>query len=120
MLQSPELPSSPPQITAVTPLNDTSFTVTWTILNPSYSHTVIWGTLNSSVMNSSTVPENTNSYTVTGLSDNDNYKVSVAIVDDCGMMKTSDPIIVYGECICLHIVQYVSCNMYIVSLWFVN
>ena len=44
-----------------------------------------------------TVPGNTNSYTVTGLSDDVNYNVSVAAVNRCGMM-TSDPVTVYGEC----------------------
>ena len=48
-------------------------------------------------METFTVPENTNSYTVTGLSDNNNYNVSITAVGVCGMI-TSDPIIVYGEC----------------------
>ena len=47
-------------------------------------------------MDSYTVTENTNSYTVTGLSDNDNYNVRVTAVGVCGMI-TSDPITVYGE-----------------------
>ena len=92
------LPSSPPQVTAVTPLSDTSFTVNWTISDPSYSYTVIWTNLYTGVMNSSTVPENTNNYTVTGLSDNDNYNVSITAVGVCGMI-TSDPITVYGKII---------------------
>ena len=82
----------------VTPLSNTSFTVTWTISDHNYSYTVIWTNLNTGVMNSFTVPENTNSYNVTGLSDHDNYNVSVAIVGVCGMI-TSDPIIVYGKSI---------------------
>ena len=88
------MPSSAPTIT-VTSLSDTSFTVNWTISDPNYSYTVIWTNINTGVVNSITVPENTNSYTVTGLSVNDNYNVSVAIVGVCGMM-TSDPITVYG------------------------
>jgi len=43
-----------------------------------------------------TVVENTNSYTVTGLNGVDNYNVSVATNNSCGMMK-SDPITVYGK-----------------------
>ena len=50
-------------------------------------------------MDSSTVPEDTNSYTVTGLSDNDNYNVSITAVGVCGMI-VSDPITVYGKIIC--------------------
>ena len=91
-----ELASKPTNIT-VTALNDRSFTVNWTISDPKYSYTVIWTNLNTSVMDSFTVPENTNSYTVTGLSDNDNYNVSIATMDMCGMTITSDPITVCGE-----------------------
>ena len=42
-----------------------------------------------------TVLEGTNSYTVIGLSEYDNYNVSVAVTGLCGM-KTSNPITVYG------------------------
>ena len=59
---------------------------------------MIWTNLNTGVMDSFTVPENTNSYTVSGLSDNDNYNVSIATMNVCGMI-TSDPITVCGECI---------------------
>ena len=48
-------------------------------------------------MDSYTVAENTNSYTVTGLSDNDNYNVTITAVGVCGMI-TNDPVTVYGEC----------------------
>ena len=92
------LPSSPSSITAVTPLNDTSFTVNWTTPDPSYNYTVIWTNLYTGVVNNFTVlyiSENTNSYTVTGLSDTDNYNVSVAIVGLCEVM-ISDPITIYG------------------------
>ena len=89
------MPSSAPTIT-VTPLSNTSFTVNWTISDPNYSYTVIWTNINTGVVDSITVPENTNSYTVTGLSVNDNYNVSVAAVYICGMMP-SNPITVYGK-----------------------
>ena len=62
--------------------------------------------MKTSEMNSTTVPENTNSYTVTGLNDNDNYSVSVAAVNMCGNM-TSDPVTVNCEfaymyiCMCI-------------------
>ena len=59
---------------------------------------MIWTNLHTGVMDSSTAPENTNSYTVTGLSDNDNYNVSITAVGVCGMI-TSDPITVYGKII---------------------
>ena len=89
------MPSSAPIIT-VTPLSNTSFTVNWTISDPNYSYTVIWTNINTGVADSITVPDNVNSYTVTGLSVNDNYKVSVAIVGVCGTL-TSDLIIVYSK-----------------------
>lgn len=56
-------------------------------------------------MDSYTVAENTNSYTVTGLSDNDNYNVTITAVGVCGMI-TSDPVTVYGECVCNSYVSY--------------
>ena len=90
------LASKPTNIT-VTTLNDTSFTINWTISDPNYSYTVIWTNLNTGVINSFIVPENSNSYTVTGLSDNDNYNVSIATMDVCGITITSDPITVCGE-----------------------
>ena len=80
---------------SVIPLTNTSFKVTWTNSDPTYDYTVIWINMNTGVMNSFTVPENINSYTVTGLSKTDNYNVSVAAVDVCGN-KTSDPMTVYG------------------------
>ena len=48
-------------------------------------------------MDSYTVAENTSSYTVKELSDNDNYNVSITAVGVCGMI-TSDSVTVYGEC----------------------
>ena len=89
------LPSSAPNITAIRPLNDTSFTVNWTISDISYNYTVIWTNLNTSVTVSFTVSENTSSYTVAGLSKYYNYNVCVAIIGLCEMM-ISGCIIVYG------------------------
>ena len=73
------------------------------------------------MMDNFTVPENKNSYTVTGLSDNDNYNVSVAIVGVCGMI-TSDPITIYGKstCTCIHVcsvrsLQLVCYDVYVYS-----
>ena len=72
-----------------------------------YNFSVIWTNLRTGAMNSSTVPKNTNSYTVTGLSDNDNYNMSITAVGVCGMI-TSDPITVYGKSIHVYICVYVS------------
>ena len=98
----------------MTPLSNTSFTVNWTISDHNYSYTVIWTNLNTGVMNSFTVSENTNSYTVTGLSDNDNYNVSVVIVGVCGMI-TSDPMIVYGKSI-HKVAMYISNSLIVISI----
>ena len=84
-----------PPVTTVTPLSNTSFTINWTPSDPDYNYTVMWTNLNTFTVDSFIVSENTNSYTVTGLSDTDNYNVSVAIIGLCGMM-TSDLITVYG------------------------
>ena len=89
-------PTILPTIAEVQPLTSTSFIVNWTPSHPNYNYTVIWTNLHTGVMYNRTVPENTNSYTVTGLSGDVNYNVSVAAVNKCGMM-TSDPVTVYGE-----------------------
>ena len=55
-------------------------------------------------MESYAVAENTNSYNVTGLSDNDNYNVTITAVGACGMI-TSDSVTVYGECASMYHIQ---------------
>ena len=88
-----------PNITGTTPgpLSSTSFTVSWTITDPNHNYIITWTNLRTGMMEGSmTVPENTNSYTVTGLNGIDNYNVSVAASNSCGMMM-SDPITVYGK-----------------------
>jgi len=86
-----------PTIAELQPLSGTSFTVNWTSSVPHHNYTVIWTNLHTGVMYNRTVPGNTNSYTVTGLSGDVNYNVSVAAVNKCGMIATSDPVTVYGE-----------------------
>ena len=80
----------------VTPLSITSFNVSWTITDPDHNCIITWTNLRTGVMDNVTVTENTSSYTVTGLSGMDNYNVTVAANNSCGMMM-SDPIIVYGK-----------------------
>ena len=91
---------SAPSVTAptvtVTPLSSTSFTVSWTITDPDHNYIITWTNLRTGVMDNMTVSENTNSYTVTGLSGIDNYNVTVTANNSCGMMM-SDPITVYGK-----------------------
>jgi len=72
---------------------------------PSYTYTVIWTNLNTGVKENSIVPENTSSYTVTGLSDSASYNVRVGIasVNICENKKiTSDSITVYGKSTYMH------------------
>ena len=84
-------------ITGTTPLSSTSFTVSWTITDPNHNYIIAWTNLHTGMIEGSmTVPENTNSYTVTGLNGIDNYNVSVTANNSCGMMM-SDPITVYGK-----------------------
>ena len=72
----------------------------------------MWTNLNTAVVDSFTVLENTNSYTVTGLSDTDNYNVSVVIIGLCGMM-TSDLITVYGMYVSVRIdAKQVTCSLF--------
>ena len=97
--------STAPPITAptvtVAPLSSTSFNVSWTITDPDHNYIITWINLRTGVMdNNMTVAENTNSYTVTGLSGMDNYNVTVTANNSCGMMMT-DPITVYGKNVCI-------------------
>ena len=86
-----------PNITDITPLSSTSFTVSWTITDSNHNYIITWINLRTGMMEDSmTVPENTNSYNVTGLNGIDNYNVSVTASNSCGMMM-SDPITVYGK-----------------------
>ena len=107
------LHSGLPANITVSSLINGSFTIKWTISDPSYNYTVIWTNLNTGVMDSFTAPQKTNTYTVTGLSDNDNYAVSIATVDVCGMMITSDPITICGENTC-HMHNYYIPGTYII------
>ena len=85
-----------PTITVLAPSSSRSFTVHWTITDPVHNYIVTWTDLRTGMMSSVTVPENTNSYMVTGLNGVDNYNVSVTANNSCGMML-SDPITVYGK-----------------------
>ena len=85
-----------PTINTPTMLSSRSFTVSWTITDPDHNYIVTWTNLRTGMMSSVTVPENTNSYMVTGLNGVDNYNVSVTANNSCGMMM-SDPITVYGK-----------------------
>ena len=84
-----------PTVTA-TPLSSTSFSVSRIITDPDHNYIITWTNLHTGVMDNVTVTENTNSYTVTGLSGMDNYNVTVSANNSCGMMMT-DPITVYGK-----------------------
>ena len=104
-------PPTAPTITVPTPLSSTSFTVSWTITDPDHNYKVTWTNLRTGMMSSVTVPENTNSYMVTGLNGIDNYNVSVTANNSCGMMM-SDPITVYSKIPCIH--------LYKALLWICN
>ena len=60
------------------------------------------------MMSSVTVPENTNSYMVTGLNGVNNYNVSVTANNSCGMMM-SDPVTVYGKSLMWWLADYTMC-----------
>ena len=73
-------------------------TVTWTASGTTRGYKVTWINLNTTdITDNFTVF--TNTYTITGLSANETYTVSVTAVGTCGEM-TSDSITVYGECAC--------------------
>ena len=80
----------------VTPLSSRSFTVSWRMTDPDHNYIITWTNLRTGIMDNMTVAENTNNYTVTGLSGMDNYNVTVTANNSCGMMM-SDPMTIYGE-----------------------
>ena len=88
--------TAPTMSRIITPLNSTLFTVNWTISNTNYDIIIILTNLRTGEFSTTTVPENTNSYIVTGLTGIDNYIVSVTPNNSCGMMM-SDLIAVYGK-----------------------
>ena len=92
----------------VTPLSSTSFNVCWTITNPDHNYIITWTNLRTGVIDNMTVTENTNSYTVTGLSGIDNYNLTVTANNSCGMMM-SDPITVYGK-------NIYTCNTFVIII----
>ena len=104
-------PMTAPNIIGTTPLSSTSFTVSWTITDPDHNYIITWTNLRTGMISGVTVPENTNSYTVTGLNGIDNYIVTVTANDSCGMMALSDPITVYGKNVYIH--SYVCIYMYV-------
>ena len=87
-----------PNLTEPTNLMNTSFTITWTITNPNNirSYKITWTNLHNSDVDNVEVQGNTTSYTVTGLNGVDNYNVSVAAENKCGIME-SDPMTIYGK-----------------------
>ena len=104
-------PMTAPNITGTTPLSSTSFTVSWTITDPTHNYIIIWTNLRTGMISGVTVPENTNSYTqytITGLNGIDSYNVTVTTNSSCGMM-ISDPITVYGKNVHIaHSIPYTS------------
>ena len=110
--------TAPPTAPTIIPtsLSTISFTVGWTITDPDHNYIVTWTNLRTGMMSSVTVPENTNSYMVTGLNDMDNYNVSVTANNSCGMTM-SDPTTVYGKK--LYMLMYVL-NVCTLALQYVN
>ena len=97
LLHTTAPPMTPLNITGTTPLSSTSFTVSWIITDPTHNYIITWTNLRTGMISSMTVPENTNSYTVTGLNGIDNYIVTITANNSCGMMMSGPPITVYGK-----------------------
>ena len=95
-------PMTPPTITGITPLSSTSFIISWTITDPNNNYIITWTNLRTGMMYSITVPENINSFMVTGLNGVDNYNVIITANNSCGT-KRSDPFTIYGKYICTYV-----------------
>ena len=91
-------PMTAPNLTEPTNLMNVSFTIKWTVTNSSniYSYIITWTNLRAGDMDNTTASQDTTSYIVSGLNGVDNYNVSVAAYNKCGMME-SGSITVYGK-----------------------
>ena len=91
-------PMTAPSLTEPTSLMNSSFTINWTITNSSnvQNYIITWTNLRTNETSNMTVPQDTTGYIVSGLSGRDNYNVSVAAYNQCGMNE-SDSITVYGK-----------------------
>ena len=89
-----------PTLNEVIPSSSTSFIISWTINNTNYDIIVILTNLRTEEVYIISVTEytlNTNTYNVTeGLNGVDNYNVSVATINACGMMM-NNTVTVYGK-----------------------
>ena len=89
-----------PTLNEVIPSSSTSFIISWTINNTNYDIIVILTNLRTEEVYIISVTEytlNANTYNVTeGLNGVDNYNVSVATINACGMMM-SNTVTVYGK-----------------------
>ena len=85
-------PMTAPNITGITSLNDTLFTVSWTITNPDHNYILTLTNLSTNETSNMTVSDNNGIIDAPGIN---NYTVSVTAINSCGMMR-SEPVCVYG------------------------
>ena len=105
------LPLSKPNVRII--LDNTSFTVMWTVPDPNYNYTVIVTNLNTNMtINSNTTGSMVPSYSVPILDPTVNFNASVATVNMCGENR-SDPITVFSKSVHVHIMVYMCVCMYL-------
>ena len=80
-------------------ISSTSLNITWMTPDPDYSIIVAWTNLRTGMVISTAVAKNTSNYLVAEVIGEDDYSITVAANNSCGM-KYSDPIIVHGKYIC--------------------
>ena len=89
-------PRAAPTVIDATAINSTLLNITWTMPDSNYNHIVTWTNLRTGMVVSIAVTKDTSSYLVKGFNGVDNYNVTVATNNSCGM-KFSDPITVEGK-----------------------
>ena len=111
-----------PTLNEVVPSSSTSFAINWTINNTNYDVIVILTNLRREEISITTVPMymvNTNIYNVAeGLNGFDNYNVSVATINVCGMMM-SDTVTVYGKNYSMYIHMHSNCLVCLFCVYYV-
>ena len=102
-----------PTLTRATDLNRQSCAISWNITNPNnvHSYIITWTNLHNNEIDNIEVDGNTTSYGVTGFNGVDNYNVSVAAINPCGLME-SDSITIYGKDVAtVYVTTYCICTL---------
>ena len=92
------LPTLPPTVTTVDSDNNSTCTVRWDKSDHADNYTVKWINLNTTKVDYDTVSADKDSYNITELDTNAEYRVTVTVMDVCGDPIESNDYPFNGEC----------------------